>query len=57
MIKGNNMEYKILNTDNIKEYISSIEDIKNYFENDDLEVEEIGDGNINYVFIIKMVIE
>lgn len=53
MIKGNNMEYKILNTDNIKEYISSIEDIKNYFENDDLEVEEIGDGNINYVFIIK----
>ena len=53
VIKGNNVEYKILDSENIKEYLYSIEDIKNYFENDDLDINEIGDGNLNYVFIIK----
>jgi len=49
------MEYKILDKTNIQEYLYSIEDIKNYFENDDLIIDEIGDGNLNYVYIIKSI--
>ncbi len=49
------MEYKILDKTNIQEYLYSIENIKNYFENDDLIIDEIGDGNLNYVFIIKSI--
>ncbi len=51
--KGQCMEYKILDKDNIVEYLYSIDSIKAYFSNDSLEVAEIGDGNLNYVFIIK----
>ncbi len=47
------MEYKILNSDNIAEYIYSIKDLKEYFCDDKLTIEEIGDGNLNFVFIIK----
>lgn len=47
------MDYKILDKKNIQEYIYTIDEIKNYFENDELIIDEIGDGNLNYVFIIK----
>ena len=47
------MEYKILNKDNILEYIKTVEEIRNYFSPDDLYIDEIGDGNLNFVFIIK----
>ena len=49
------MNYKILDKNNIIEYIHSIEEIKNYFKVDDLFIDEIGDGNLNYVFIIKSI--
>ena len=35
------------------EYLYSIDSIKAYFNEDELIVDEIGDGNLNYVFIIK----
>jgi 5-methylthioribose kinase len=47
------MEYKILNKDNITEYIDTITNIRSYFSGDDLYIDEIGDGNLNYVFIIQ----
>lgn len=47
------MDYKILDKSNIQEYMYSIDEIKNYFQNDELIIDEIGDGNLNYVFIIK----
>ncbi len=47
------MKYKILDKENIISYLNSIEDIKKYFNADDLYIDEIGDGNLNYVFIIK----
>lgn len=47
------MSYKILNIKNILSYLQSIENIKIYFANDPLHVEEIGDGNLNFVFIIR----
>lgn len=49
------MEYKILNLSNIKDYLYSIKNIKEYFQEEDLKIDEIGDGNLNYVFIIKSV--
>lgn len=47
------MEYKILDKESIVEYLHSIDAIKEYFLEDELQVDEIGDGNLNYVFIIK----
>ncbi len=44
-------EHFLMDLENIKEYL--VEEV-GYFENiDDLESAEIGDGNINYVFIVK----
>jgi len=47
------MSYKILNTSNIISYIKSIKKTRDYFGDDSLHVEEIGDGNLNFVFIVK----
>lgn len=47
------MDYKILNITNIISYIKNIKIIKDYFAEDSLHVNEIGDGNLNFVYIIK----
>ena len=47
------MGYYILDKTNIVEYLNSIENVKKYFSGDDLSIDEIGDGNLNFVFIIK----
>lgn len=47
------MSYYILDRTNIVEYLCSIEQVKSYFGDDDLSIDEIGDGNLNFVFIIK----
>lgn len=49
------MQYKILNAKNIIHYLERIDAVSEYFENDTLLIEEIGDGNINYVFKIQSV--
>ena len=50
------MNYYILNKQNIQEYIKTIDEVSKYFnKKEDLFVDEIGDGNMNYVFIIKSV--
>jgi len=47
------MSYYILDKTNIIEYLNQIKKVKEYFGNDDLSIDEIGDGNLNFVFIIK----
>ena len=47
------MNYIILNSQNITSYLQDIKSIKDYFGEDSLHVSEIGDGNLNFVFIIK----
>jgi len=47
------MNYKILDSGNITSYLQTIDNIKEYFGEDSLHVSEIGDGNLNFVFIIK----
>ncbi len=46
------MSYKILDRDSVAEYLLKIEPIKRYFSGSNLSVAEIGDGNLNYVFIV-----
>jgi len=45
------MSYKILNTQNIEEYLFSLPAIREFFDSQSLEVKEIGDGNLNFVFL------
>ncbi len=47
------MSYKILSCDTIEEYLSTIATVKSYFNGARLEIGEIGDGNLNFVYIIK----
>ena len=45
------MPYKILNTQNTEEYLFSLPAIREFFDSQNLEVKEIGDGNLNFVFL------
>lgn len=45
------MSYKILDIKNIQEYLFSLPEIKSYFNSNSLEIKEIGDGNLNFVFL------
>ncbi len=50
--------YKILNNDLIKEYINNTPKVKSLLLNesesvDKLDISEIGDGNLNFVYIVK----
>ncbi len=47
------MSYTILNASNISSYLLSLPTIKEYFNDTNLEVEEIGDGNLNFVFLVS----
>ena len=46
------MSYQILTIDSVKEYILQIEDIKNHLEDGEITISEIGDGNLNFVYIV-----
>jgi len=46
------MSYKILTIDTVKEYILNIDSIQNYLENGEITISEIGDGNLNFVYIV-----
>jgi len=47
------MSYKVLDESSVIEYILSIDSAKEYFGNDDLTAKEIGDGNLNYVYVVS----
>ncbi len=47
-----NSKYKELNLETLKEYLKEIESIKEYFGSDELDIKEVGDGNLNFVYIV-----
>ncbi|WP_345992193.1 S-methyl-5-thioribose kinase [Sulfurimonas sp. HSL-1716] len=47
------MAYDILTPQNIVSYILAIDSLRSFFGTDDISVDEIGDGNLNYVYILK----
>ena len=47
------MSYYILNTDNLPSFLLNIDIISEYFDDTILDIQEIGDGNLNFVFIVS----
>jgi 5-methylthioribose kinase len=48
------MSYRILTLADIPKYLASLKEMQNIFSDfNNLEVEEVGDGNLNYVYLIK----
>ena len=46
------MSYKILTIDILKEYILEIKNISEYLEEGEISINEIGDGNLNFVYMV-----
>jgi len=46
------MPYTILDTSNLEAYLFSLPKIKAFFDADSLIIDEIGDGNLNFVFLV-----
>lgn len=46
------MAYTILNTSNLETYLFSLPQIRSFFNADSLIIDEIGDGNLNFVFLV-----
>ena len=46
------MSYTILDASNLEAYLFSLPKIKTYFNADSLIIDEIGDGNLNFVFLV-----
>ena len=49
------MSYHTLAAEDIEEYVLGIDELKQYFGETQLVVSEIGDGNLNFVFLVKSV--
>jgi len=47
------MSYKILTPELVKEYLKNIKEVAGYLGAEEPEITEIGDGNLNFVYIIK----
>jgi len=47
------MEYKELDVDSIVSYLESVDKVMDYFGGDNLKAQEIGDGNLNYVYLVS----
>ncbi len=47
------MKYRILDLYSVKDFLLSIKEIKEFFGEDELQSDEIGDGNVNFVYIVK----
>ncbi len=46
------MAYKILDASNLEAYLFSLPKIKAFFNAESLKIDEIGDGNLNFVFLV-----
>ncbi|MEA2110421.1 MAG: S-methyl-5-thioribose kinase [Campylobacterota bacterium] len=46
------MSYKILDTSNLGSYLYTLPEIETFFASSSLTVKEIGDGNLNFVFLV-----
>lgn len=51
------MSYRVLDCESVTEHLRKIPSIKEFFEDDELTAEEIGDGNLNFVYIVRGVKE
>jgi 5-methylthioribose kinase len=49
------MAYKALDIDTVCDYLSGIEEVQRYFGGEAIEASEIGDGNLNFVYLVQSV--
>ncbi len=49
------MEYKELDVKSVISYLKNVDEVMDYFGGDDLEAKEIGDGNLNYVYLVSSI--
>ncbi len=47
------MKYKVLDKNSVINYLFEIQEVMEFFDEDDFEASEIGDGNLNFVYIVK----
>ncbi len=47
------MEYRILDVKSVGDFLLGIDKIRDYFKDDELVSSEIGDGNLNFVYVVK----
>jgi len=47
------VKYKILDKNSVVNYLLDIPEIKDFFNDDNLEAKEIGDGNLNFVYLVN----
>lgn len=50
------MNYKVLDAGSVVEYISNVKSVMDYFGSDEIRANEIGDGNLNYVYKISSIV-
>lgn len=46
------MAYTILDVSNLEDYLFSLPHIRSFFDTESLVIDEIGDGNLNFVFLV-----
>ena len=49
------MRYKVLDKNSVIDYLFEIEEVMDFFDEDDFDANEIGDGNLNFVYIVKSI--
>ena len=47
------MDYEKLDIKSVVEYLKDVKEVMEYFGSDDIYAKEIGDGNLNFVYIVK----
>ena len=47
------MSYKVFDVNSVVEYLLSVKEIVDFFNSSSLIAEEIGDGNLNYVYKVS----
>ena len=49
------MQYKVLDKNSVIDYLFESEEVMEFFKEDELEAKEIGDGNLNFVYLVSSV--
>ena len=49
------MQYKVLDKNSVIDYLFESEEVMAFFKEDELEAKEIGDGNLNFVYLVSSV--
>ena len=51
------MQYKQLDKTGVIKYIQNVKEVMDFFDSEPIEASEIGDGNLNYVYLVKSIEE